>query len=143
MLPSRSATSPCGPESGVFNGYSLNWPVFGSSRTSLLAICPVYQREPSGARAGSWGRDFGVGTSHSLMVTFGGRAVIVSATIRQMNAGAKEFRIRASSGKERLTARHAIMRLRIEQTQDSEECTQALFLLTVTILVVTWLLPAR
>src|SRR5215831_3279002 len=99
ILPSRSATSPCGPESGVFNGYSLNWPVFGSRRPNLLAVCPVYQSEPSGASAGSCGRDLGVGTSHSLMVTLGGSAVTVSATIRQIRTGAEAFRINVPPGK--------------------------------------------
>src|ERR1022692_283252 len=70
MLPSLSATSPCGPELGVFKEYSLNSPVFGSSRPSLFAPCPVYQSEPSGASAGSGGRDFGVGTSYSWIWTF-------------------------------------------------------------------------
>src|SRR5437660_7936047 len=70
MLPSLSATNPCGPELGVFSGYSLNSPVFGSNRPSLFAPCPVYQSEPSGASAGSCGRDFGVGTSYSLISTF-------------------------------------------------------------------------
>ena len=69
MLPSLSATSPCGPELGVFKGYSLNSPVFGSSRPNLFAPCPVYQSEPSGATAGSCGRDFGVGTSYSWICT--------------------------------------------------------------------------
>src|ERR1700758_1581341 len=69
IFPSWSATNPCGPESAVFNGNSLNCPVFGSKRPSLLAIWPVYQRAPSGAAAGSWGREWGVGTSHSLIVT--------------------------------------------------------------------------
>src|SRR5579864_5717992 len=69
IFPSRSATRPCGPEPGVFNGYSLNWPVLGSRRPSLLAPCPVYQSEPSGANAGSCGRDLGVGTSYSLIDT--------------------------------------------------------------------------
>src|SRR5215468_275298 len=88
MLPCRSATRPCGPECGVFSGYSLKAPVWGSRRPSLLAACPVYQSEPSGASAGSCGRDLGVGTSHSLMVTFGGSAVTDSAAIRQIRAGA-------------------------------------------------------
>src|SRR5229473_7537 len=70
MFPSLSATSPCGPELGVLRGYSLNSPVFGSSRPNLFAPCPVYQSEPSGATAGSWGRDFGVGTSYSWISTF-------------------------------------------------------------------------
>src|SRR5215475_15025073 len=70
ILPCWSATSPCGPDSGVFSGYSLNSPVLGSRRPSLLAICPVYQSEPSGATAGSCGRELGVGTSHSLIETF-------------------------------------------------------------------------
>src|SRR6266567_8291771 len=69
MLPSLSAASPCGPESGVFNGYSLISPDFGSSRPSLFANCPVYHNAPSGATAGSCGREFGVGTSYSRMVT--------------------------------------------------------------------------
>ena len=46
---------------------SLNTPVFGSSRPSLLAPCPVYQSEPSGASAGSCGRDLAVGTSYSFI----------------------------------------------------------------------------
>src|ERR1700680_342537 len=70
MFPSLSATSPCGPELGVFKEYSLNSPVFGSRRPSLFAACPVYQSEPSGATAGSCGLDFGVGTSYSWMRTF-------------------------------------------------------------------------
>src|SRR3989441_13281049 len=69
MFPSLSVTSPCGPELGVFNGYSLNSPVFGSNWPNLFAPSPVYQSEPSGATAGSCGRDFGVGTSYSLIVT--------------------------------------------------------------------------
>src|SRR5579864_4382867 len=69
MLPCESATRPWGPEPGVFSGYSLKAPVEGSRRPSLLAPCPVYQSAPSGARAGSCGRDFGVGTSYSLIVT--------------------------------------------------------------------------
>src|SRR5438876_2694114 len=70
MLPSLSATKPWGPESRVFSGYSLNSPVFGSSRPSLFVAWPVYQSEPSGAKAGSCGRDRGVGTSYSLICTF-------------------------------------------------------------------------
>src|SRR5579864_3975874 len=87
MFPSLSATSPCGPEFGVFSGYSLNSPVFGSRRPSLFAACPVYQSEPSGASAGSCGRDFGVGTSYSLIWTFSvptaGEAPIVAASANQ------------------------------------------------------------
>src|SRR5215471_21458217 len=93
MLPFLSATSPCGPDSGVFSGYSLNSPVFGSRRPSLLAICPVYQREPSGARAGSCGRELGVGTSHSLMETLGGRAIRMDTQKREMSTNAKTFRM--------------------------------------------------
>src|SRR5215470_13846751 len=70
MLPSLSATSPWGPELGVFSGYSLKVPVLGSSRPNLFAPCPVYQSAPSGASAGSCGRDFAVGTSYSLIDTF-------------------------------------------------------------------------
>src|SRR5579862_6159506 len=69
MLPCVSATNPCGPELGVFSVNSLNTPVFGSSRPSLLAPCPVYQSEPSGPRAGSCGRDLAVGTSYSFIFT--------------------------------------------------------------------------
>jgi hypothetical protein len=46
---------------------ALGPPVFGSSRPSLFAACPVYQSEPSGASAGPCGRDLGVGTSYSLI----------------------------------------------------------------------------
>src|SRR5882724_7182923 len=81
MLPFLSATSPCGPELGVFKGYSLNSPVFGSSRPSLFAPCPVYQSEPSGASAGSCGRDFGVGTSYSLICTFSIPTVVEPASV--------------------------------------------------------------
>jgi hypothetical protein len=55
MFPSLSATSPCGPELGVFSGNSLNVPVLGSSRPSLFAIWPVHQSAPSRATAGSCG----------------------------------------------------------------------------------------
>src|SRR5215468_3732959 len=72
MFPSWSATNPCAPESGVLSGNSLMVPVFGSRRPSLFAICPVYQREPSGASAGSCGREFAVGRSNSLIDTFAG-----------------------------------------------------------------------
>src|SRR5271157_2017050 len=81
MLPSLSATSPCGPEFGVFKGYSLNSPVFGSSRPSLFAPCPVYQSEPSGASAGSCGRDFSVGTSYSWILTFNVPTVVELASV--------------------------------------------------------------
>src|SRR5579863_2462766 len=81
MLPSLSATSPCAPELGVFKGYSLNSPVFGSSRPNLFAPCPVYQSEPSGASAGSCGRDFGVGTSYSWIGTFRVPTVVEPATV--------------------------------------------------------------
>src|SRR5579863_6288353 len=81
MLPSLSATSPCAPELGVFKGYSLNSPVFGSSRPNLFAPCPVYQSEPSGASAGSCGRDFGVGTSYSWIGTFRFPAVGAPASV--------------------------------------------------------------
>jgi hypothetical protein len=32
-------------------------------------MCPVYQIEPSAAASGSWGREPGVGTAHSRIVT--------------------------------------------------------------------------
>src|SRR5215475_11739223 len=86
ILPCWSATSPCGPDSGVFSGYSLNSPVFGSRRPSLLAICPVYQSEPSGATAGSCGRALGVGTSHSLMETLAGDAATHTAATASTTA---------------------------------------------------------
>src|SRR5216684_1139355 len=81
MLPSLSETKPCGPEPAVFSGYCLNFPVFGSSRPSLFAVCPVYQSEPSGASAGSCGRECGVGTSYSLICTFNVSAVANTAMV--------------------------------------------------------------
>src|SRR5246127_3819246 len=91
MFPCRSATRPCGPEPGVFRGYSLNSPVFGSSRPSLLAAWPVYQSEPSGASAGSCGRDLGVGTSYSLMGTLNAptaaSAVTAAIIVKTQNLG--------------------------------------------------------
>src|SRR5271167_3190935 len=69
IFPSLSGTSPYGPDDGVFKGYSLNCCVLGSNRPSTFAICPVYHTEPSGANAGSWGRDPAVGTCHSLIET--------------------------------------------------------------------------
>src|SRR5215467_3083489 len=70
MLPSLSATRPCGPSLEPLRGYSLNAPVAGSRRPSLLTICSVNHREPSGATAGSCGCAPLVGTSHSRMFTF-------------------------------------------------------------------------
>src|SRR5690348_16183982 len=76
MLPPLSATSPWGPtpygsQREVFvaglSGYDLNTPVAGSNRPSVLSACPVYQTDPSGATAGSCGRDPGVGSAHSVM----------------------------------------------------------------------------
>src|SRR5713101_6521264 len=46
MLPSLSATSPCGPEFGVFSGYSLNSPVFGSSQAQLVRRLPCVPERP-------------------------------------------------------------------------------------------------
>src|SRR5207244_3916742 len=63
---------------------SVIFPVSGSKRPSLFAIWPVYQSEPSGATAGSCGRDLGVGTSNSLMDAFGA-AAIRAVTVRQIN----------------------------------------------------------
>src|SRR5437763_3395768 len=91
MLPSLSATRPCGPELGVFSGYSLNTPVFGSSRPSLFALWPVYQRDPSGASAGSCGRERGVGTSYSLIWTF---KVPTVANMAIAAANTKEYSVR-------------------------------------------------
>src|SRR5260370_40284444 len=70
IFPSRSATSPCGPESSIFSAYSLNAPVEGSSRPILLTICSVNQSAPSCPTAGSCGCAPFVGTSHSRIVTF-------------------------------------------------------------------------
>src|SRR5580704_5502137 len=70
MLPSRSATKPCGPSFSPLSGYSLKFPVGGSSRPSLLTICSVNQREPSVPTAGSWGWAPFVGTVHSRILTF-------------------------------------------------------------------------
>src|SRR5438309_12082093 len=95
MLPSLSATSPCGPELGVFKGYSLNSPVFGSSRPSLFAPWPVYQSEPSGASAGSCGRDRAVGTSYSLICTF---RVPTAANPTTVEANTNEYSLRRNMG---------------------------------------------
>src|SRR5215813_9137504 len=87
IFPSWSATNPCAPESGVLSGNSLMVPVFGSRRPSLFAICPVYQSEPSGASAGSCGREFAVGRSNSLIDTFAGLAAAnVSVTATAISA---------------------------------------------------------
>ena len=68
MLPSLSGVSPCGPDFGG-SLYSLNCSVLGSKCPSTLAICPEYHTVPSGANIGSCGREPGVGTIHSLIVT--------------------------------------------------------------------------
>src|SRR6266498_5305165 len=88
MLPSLSAASPCGPEPGVFNGYSFMSPVFGSSRPSLFASCPVYHKELSGATAGSCGREFGVGTSNSRIVTF--TSLVTGRAAQKTNNGKRK-----------------------------------------------------
>src|SRR5882762_4877316 len=95
MLPSLSATKPWGPESRVFSGYSLNSPVFGSSRPSLFAPWPVYQSEPSGASAGSCGRDRGVGTSYSWICTFRVPPVANPATVA---ANTNQYSLRRDMG---------------------------------------------
>src|SRR5436190_7019562 len=79
MLPSRSAISPCGPESAVGSGYSRIRPLFGSSLPSLFAFCSVNQSDPSGATAGSCGRASGVGRSNSRMETGAAAASSVAA----------------------------------------------------------------
>src|SRR6266481_1614690 len=71
MFPSLSATRPCGPEFfPSTREYSLNVPVAGSSRPSLLAIWSVNHSAPSSPTAGSCGCAPFVGTSHSRIVTF-------------------------------------------------------------------------
>src|SRR6266568_2948974 len=70
MFPSRSAASPCGPESAVGSLNSVICPVAGSNRPSRFAFWAVYQRDPSGPTAGSCGSDPGVGRAHSRMLTF-------------------------------------------------------------------------
>ncbi len=52
-----------------WTGYSLNLPVLGSSRPILLASWPDHQIEPSLPAMGSWGREPGVGSGHSMMLT--------------------------------------------------------------------------
>src|SRR5438128_10374633 len=79
MLPAVSSSSPCGPEWGVLRGYSVIRPVFGSSRPRTLFIWPVYQSDPSAAASGSWGRDPGVGTGHSLIETLAGPGITTPA----------------------------------------------------------------
>src|SRR5437868_4795623 len=85
MLPCSSATSPCGPELGVLSGYSLNLPVLGSRRPSLLAACSVVHRAPSGATAGSCGRALAVGTSNSRMGTCNGSTAANPAVVISNN----------------------------------------------------------
>src|SRR5207253_8758025 len=53
--------------------------VFGSSRPRTLFIWPVYQSDPSAAASGSWGRDPGVGTGHSLIETLAGPGITTPA----------------------------------------------------------------
>src|SRR2546430_15483800 len=79
MLPSLSSTRPWGPECGVFRGYSLKRPVFGSSRPRTLFICPVYQSDPSPVANRSCGRDPGVVTGHSLIETLAGPRITTPA----------------------------------------------------------------
>jgi hypothetical protein len=69
VLPSRSATRPCGPSFEPLSGYSLKVSVAGSRRPNLLTLCSVNQSVPSGATAGSCGWAPLLGTSHSRMVT--------------------------------------------------------------------------
>src|SRR5574341_2059910 len=69
MFPPLSAVSPCGPDSGTLRGYSRIFPVFGSSRPMALDCIAVYQSAPSGETAGSWGKEPGVGRSHSWIRT--------------------------------------------------------------------------
>ena len=52
------------PVNADLSVYSLMALVFGSSRPSLLASCPLHQIEPSRAASGSCGREPWVGTSH-------------------------------------------------------------------------------
>src|SRR4029453_5130132 len=70
---------PCGAECGTLSVYSLTSLVFGSTRPSLLVICPVYQIEPSGAVAGSCGREPGVATGQSLIATCAGPSITLAA----------------------------------------------------------------
>jgi hypothetical protein len=48
---------------------------------NLFAACPVYHSEPSGASAGSCGRDFGVGTSYSRICTLSIPTVVEPARV--------------------------------------------------------------
>src|SRR6266851_7834286 len=86
IFPSRSATKPCGPESSSFSGNSLNVPVTGSSRPSLLAICSVNHSAPSVPTAGSCGCAPFVGTSHSRIVTFSSPTFAPGAAPRDASA---------------------------------------------------------
>src|SRR5919108_4701965 len=69
ILPWPSATKPCGPDPGVF-GRKL-FECAGSRIQSAQFVCCLSgnQSDPSGATAGSCGRDLGVGTSNSLIDT--------------------------------------------------------------------------
>src|SRR6266550_7041384 len=92
MFPALSSTRPCGPDAGVFSLNSLNCCVLGSNRPSTFAFMPVYQIDPSDAASGSCGREFGVGTSHSLNVT-GVLPVltVVASAADEFAAGALSF----------------------------------------------------
>jgi hypothetical protein len=82
MLPSRSSTSPCGPECAVFSGNSFTLPVFGSMRPSMLVIWPVYQSEPSRVASGSCGREPGVMPfSNTCIETCSGPGTITAGTL--------------------------------------------------------------
>src|SRR5688572_21582231 len=52
--PSGPTMTPCGAEPSP-SGISLTSPVSGSSRPNLPMCCAVYQTDPSGAGATSWG----------------------------------------------------------------------------------------
>src|SRR5579862_308036 len=97
MLPSRSATRPCGPSLGPLSGNSFISPVLGSRRPSLLTICSVNQSEPSGPTAGSCGWPPLLGMSHSRMVTWR------SATVAADLGGSEAMWVSASAAIEVMT----------------------------------------
>src|SRR2546428_2846473 len=88
MLPAESDTRPCGPEFGVVNAYCLFSPVAGSSRPIAFACCAVYHSAPSAPTAGSCGRDFAVGSSHSRIETLTFAAANAIVAYKEMRTSA-------------------------------------------------------
>src|SRR5205085_3041001 len=93
-FPSLSTWSPCGPELGVGSGNSLNCCVAGSKRPMVLARCAVYQIDPSGATAGSWGYAGLLGVIQSSILTSTLSEIGAACTIA-IDAAARVIRAKA------------------------------------------------